>query len=97
VILRGMLFSAWALVGGALSYGLLYLFSPFGLIIVTACLLFGRALPKAAESRMPEVLGLLAGPGLLLLLVPTTAVVGVAIVIAAVAAYTLVGRARCTA
>ena len=93
---RGLLFAAWALLGGVLSYGVLYLVSPMGFMIVAACALAGLALPRGLEA-----LGLVAGPGLLLLLAaqagddPALGIAGATIVVAALVTYTLVGRARC--
>jgi hypothetical protein len=69
VITRGALFAAWAFVGLVLSYGALYAFTPFGLLVIGACLFAACALPVARGSRWPEVLGLLAGPALFLLVV----------------------------
>jgi hypothetical protein len=66
---RAALFAAYALLGAVLSYGLLYLFSPMGFAIVVAGALLVSLLPRAGGSRWPESVGLLAGPGLLLLLV----------------------------
>ena len=95
VIGRSALFVCWALVGAVASYGLLYAFSPFGLMILIPCLLVGLALPRRFES-----LGLIAGPGLLLMLAgqygePVLLAVGATLVLASLAAFTAVGRARC--
>ena len=55
-------------------------------------------LPQAGGSRWPEALGLLAGPGLLLMLGDATVrAPGAAIVAVAVVGYALAGRARCAA
>jgi hypothetical protein len=89
VISRGLLFAAYAVVGAVLSYGALYLFSPMGFAIVAASVLLVFALPRGLEQ-----LGLLAGPGLLLLLTPLASV-GAAIVSVALIGYALAGRARC--
>jgi hypothetical protein len=64
VITRSALFVAWAVVGLVLSYGALYAFTPFGVLIISACLFAASAFPAVSGSRWPEVLGLLAGPGL---------------------------------
>ena len=93
----------WALLGAVLSYGALYVFTPFGLAIVVPTLLVASLLPSIGGSRLPEALGLLAGPGLFCLLVASSgaddpgawAGAGVALVGAALLAYLLVGRARC--
>jgi hypothetical protein len=103
VIPRALLFAAWAVVGTVASYGLPYAFSPFGLAILGVSLLVALALPQAAHSRMPEILGLLAGPGVFCFVVAVSgvddpapwAVAGTLIVSAALVAYTLTGRARC--
>ena len=96
MVARVLLFVAWALIGSALSYGLLYVFSLYGIVIVGAAALVGSALPKVGGSRMPEAIGLLAGPGLLLLAGDGTLVVpGAAIVASSLAAYVVTGRARC--
>ena len=96
MIVRGLLFAAYAVVGAVLSYGALYLFSPMGFVIVPAAVLLVLALPRVGGSRWPEALGLLAGPGLLLMLGDTSVQApGAAIVAVAVVSYALVGRARC--
>ena len=97
VIRRVLLFAAYAFLGAVLSYGLVYLFSPMGFAIVVAGVLLVSALPRAGGSRWPEALGLLAGPGLLLMLGDATVrAPGAAIVALAVVGYGLAGRARCT-
>jgi hypothetical protein len=103
VFLRGLLFAAWAVVGTVASYGLLYALTPFGLSFLGACLIVGLAIPKAGGSRLPEILGLLAGPGVFCFVVAASGgddpaawtAAGTLIVCAALAAYTLTGRARC--
>jgi hypothetical protein len=103
MILRGLLFAAWAVVGTVASYGLLYVLSVYGIVIVGVCVLAGLALPKLGGSRRPEILGLLAGPGLFCLDVAASGVddpapwgvAGTLIVCAALAAYVRAGRARC--
>jgi hypothetical protein len=102
VVKRGALFVGWALVGLVLSYGALYAFTPFGLLIIAACLLVARLLPAVRGSRWPEVLGLMAGPGLFCFVVARNAgdpggwaAAGVAIVGVAMFAYALAGRALC--
>ena len=103
VIVRMLLFAAWALVGAVASYGLLYLFTPYGLMILGACLFAGLALPEAGGRRWPECLGLAAGPGVLLLYAASLthdpdaagAAAGAAIVAVASVAYLLAGRALC--
>jgi hypothetical protein len=69
VITRGALFAAWAFVGLVLSYGALYAFTPFGLLVIGAGLFAAAILPAVRGKRGPEVLGLLAGPGLFWLVV----------------------------
>ena len=96
MIVRVLLFAAYALLGTVLSYGLVYLFAPIGFLIVVAGALLVSSLPRAGDSRWPEALGLLAGPGLLLMLGDTTVrAPGAAIVAVAVVSYALAGRARC--
>ena len=96
MIARVLLFAAYALLGAVLSYGLVYLFSPMGFAIVVAGVLLVSFLPHAGGSRWPEALGVLAGPGLLLLLGDETVrAPGAAIVAVAVVSYALAGRARC--
>jgi hypothetical protein len=91
VIVRGLLFAAYAVVGAVLSYGALYLFSPMGFAIVAASVLLVHVLPQRLEQ-----LGLLAGPGILLLAGDGSLVVpGAAIVALAVVSYALAGRTRC--
>jgi hypothetical protein len=63
----------------------------------TSVSFFVSALPRIGGSRWPEALGLLAGPGLLLMLGDATVrAPGAAIVALAVVGYGLAGRARCT-
>jgi hypothetical protein len=95
VIGRSALFVAWALLGAAASYGALYLLTPYGLTIVAVCGVVALSLPRRFES-----LGLIAGPGLLLMLAgqygePVLFVVGVALVVIAMTLYGLAGRRRC--
>ena len=92
---RSALFVAWTLLGAVASYGALYALSPYGLAILAVCLIAGLALPRRFES-----LGLIAGPGLLLMLAgqydePVLFAVGATLVVIAVTAYGLVGRSRC--
>ena len=102
MLVRLLLFAAWALIGAVASYGLLYVFTPYGLTILGACLFAGLALPEAGGRRWPECLGLAAGPGVFLLYVasvnadPAAAAGGAAIVAAATIAYLLAGRSLCT-
>jgi hypothetical protein len=92
MVLRVLLFAAYAFLGAVLSYGLVYLFSPMGFVIVLAGGLLVSLLPR----RWPEPLGLLAGPGLLLMLGdPAVRGAGAAIVAVALVAYAVAGRARC--
>jgi hypothetical protein len=103
MIVRGLLFAAWAVVGAVASYGLLYAFSPYGLAILGVCFVVGVALRTAGGGRGPEILGLLAGPGVFCFVVAASgvdapvawAVAGTLIVSAALAAYVRAGRARC--
>jgi hypothetical protein len=91
VLRRFLLFAAYALIGAVLSYGLVYLFSPLGLVVVVVGALLVSVLPRGLEA-----IGLLAGPGLLLLAGDGTLVVpGAAIIAASLAAYVVTGRARC--
>jgi hypothetical protein len=92
---RAFLFAAYALLGAVLSYGVL--FQPFTFAIVVVAGLVALPRPRALEA-----MGLLAGPGLFLLLAAQTTgdaalgAAGAVIVAAALVAYTLAGRARCT-
>jgi hypothetical protein len=92
VLARVLVFAAWAALGAVASYGALYAFSPYGLVILAGCLLVGTSLPR----RWPETIGLAAGPGILLTLAADTALIatGWAVVAAATITYVL-GRARC--
>jgi hypothetical protein len=91
VIARGTLFAAYSVVGAVLSYGAVYLFSPMGFAIVLVGVLLVRLLPLRLEA-----IGLLAGPGILLLFGDATVrAPGAAIVAVAVVGYALAGRARC--
>ena len=94
---RAILFAAWALIGMVASYGSLYAFTPFGLVILIPCALIAWTLPKDLEA-----IGAAAGPGLFCWLVAWSAeepaawfAVGAAIVAAAGGVYALAGRARC--
>jgi hypothetical protein len=91
MVLRVLLYAAYALLGAVLSYGAVYLFSPMGFAIVAAAILLVTTLPRGLER-----LGLLAGPGILLLLTPL-AVIGAVIVAAALGTYAVTGRRRCVA
>jgi hypothetical protein len=101
MVKRAALFIAWALLGGIAAYGLLYALTPLGMAVLAACLFIGLALPKAGDSRSPEILGLLAGPGVFGYLAAATGgngdlvAYGTPFVAAAVAAYLIAGRARC--
>jgi prepilin signal peptidase PulO-like enzyme (type II secretory pathway) len=102
VFLRGVLFVAWAVIGAVAGYGLIYAFSVYGLVILGVCLAMGVAIPKAGDSRMPEILGVLAGPGVFCFVVAASGVddpvwwagAGALIVGSALVAYMLAGRAR---
>jgi hypothetical protein len=61
---QAALFAAWAAVGLVLSYGLIYAFTPLGLLVITAAVVVATMLPTVRTHRWPEVLGLIAGPGL---------------------------------
>lgn len=98
---RGLLFILWAVLGAVLSYGALYLFTPFGLLIVAAVLAFSIAAPRVDGSRWPEALGVIAGPGLFCFLVAASAeepapwlVAGAVFVSGALGAYAIVRPAR---
>jgi len=73
VFVRVPLFAAWALVGAVAGYGALYFATPYGLMLLGACLFTGLALPGAGGRRWPECLGLAAGPGVFLLYVASSA------------------------
>ena len=101
MVKRAVLFGAWVLLGGVVAYGLLYALSPYGMVILAACLFAGLAIPTAGDSRSPEILGLLAGPGVLGYVAaatggdPALVAYGTPFVAAALAAYLITGRARC--
>lgn len=52
MILRGLLFAAWALLGAMLSYGVIYLVSPVGFAIVTAALVAYTLVGRARCARV---------------------------------------------
>jgi hypothetical protein len=94
---RALLFVSWALLGMVASYGAIYAFSPYGIVILAVCGLVAWTLPKGLEA-----IGAAAGPGLFCWLVAWSAEspaawfgVGAAIVATALGAYALTGRARC--
>ena len=62
MLVRVLVFAAWAAIGAVASYGALYAFTPFGLMILGTCLFAGLALPEFGGGRWPEILGLAAGP-----------------------------------
>ena len=105
MIRRALLLAIWALIGTAASYAALYAFTPYGVSILLACLGVALVLPAAGGDRMPEALGLFAGPGLFAILIAKNSdlesaywyAAGAVIVGAVLAAYVLVGRARCAA
>lgn len=90
---RLVVFAAWAALGAVASYGAVYAFSFYGIMILAVCLLVGAALPR----HWPETLGLAAGPGILLAAAaePAWIAAGWAIIATTTIAYLLVGRARC--
>lgn len=99
---RVTLVAGWAVIGAALGYGVLYLFTPLGLAIVVAALVIARAMPSVGASRLPEALGLVAGPGLACFTVAAAAAnpqpwiaAGAAFVASALIAHLLLGRAVC--
>jgi hypothetical protein len=73
VIRRSVLFTSWALLGGAATYAALYLFTPFGMAILASCLLVAWLLSALSRDHSPEAWGLLAGPGLFGVLVSASA------------------------
>jgi hypothetical protein len=93
---RAALFATWMLLGGVVAYGLLYALTPFGIAILAVCFFAGLAIPHS-----PEVLGLLAGPGVLGYVAAATGgdpalfAYGTPFFAVAVAAYLMTGRARC--
>ena len=98
---RAALFTAWALVGVVLSFGVLYAFTPF-LLVIVATLFVARDLPPIDGTRRPEALGLIAGPGMFCFVVAASAAdpggwvaAGLGIVGLALLAYAVVGRALC--
>jgi hypothetical protein len=102
VIRRATVFALWGGIGAALSYGALYAFTLFGLGIIGVCLAAAAALPTIGGTRSPEILGLVAGPGVLCLLVaanaadplPWIAAAG-ALLAGELVGYTAAGRAGC--
>lgn len=101
MLVRVLVFAAWAAIGAVASYGALYVATPFGLMILATCLFAALALPEPGGSRWPEALGLAAGPGILLLVGefnaadPAATLTGSAIVATTLMVYLAVGRARC--
>jgi hypothetical protein len=93
MLVRVLVFAAWAAIGAVASYGALYVLTPYGVAILSVCLVVGLWLPR----RWPETLGLAAGPGILLTAAADATLIatGWAIVAAATITYLLVGRARC--
>jgi hypothetical protein len=74
---------------------------PFGLAIIGTCLAAAAAVLTVGGSRWPELLGLVAGPGVLCLLVAANAAdplpwvaVGGAFLFGTLVSYAAVGRAR---
>lgn len=103
VVKRLILFFVWGFLGMVLSYGLLYLFTPFGMTIIAFVAVAGLLAPRIDGSRWPEALGLAAGPGAFCVLIASTSdvnaiaysAVGAAIIGVTAAAYLWVGHARC--
>jgi hypothetical protein len=101
---RIALFLGWAVVGLFGTYGALYAFTPYGLVILGLCLGVAFVLRAAGAGEQLDVLGLVAGPGLFCLLVASSAeeavavwaTMGGAIFSVVIATYIGVGRARCT-
>jgi hypothetical protein len=79
VIRRGALFTGWALLGTAASYGWLYLASPFGLAIAGAVAGVALLLRAAGRGDNLESIALAAGPGAFCLLVAASAESGAAV------------------
>ena len=102
VIARACLLAAWAGVGFVGTYAALYAFTPYGLVMFLLLALIADVLPAADGRRLPEAVGLLAGPGFFCMLVASQSdepagwwLAGPVIVAAALATYVGVGRARC--
>jgi hypothetical protein len=101
MVRRAALFVVWVLLGGVAAYGFVYAFTGFGIAILAACLFAGLAMPPAGNSRSPEILGLLAGPGVLGYVAaatggdPALVAYGTPFFVAALAAYLITGRSRC--
>jgi hypothetical protein len=101
MVKRATLFAAWVLLGGVAAYGGVYALSPYGMAILAVCFFAGLALPAIGGSRSPEILGLLAGPGVLGYVAaatggdPALVAYGTPFFAAALAAYLITGRARC--
>ena len=96
------LFACWALLGSVLSYGLLYAFTPFGLLIVGSCAALASLLGTiGTRGGWPEALGLAAGAGGFCCVVASAAssfawgAIGAALITGAVAAYVVIARALC--
>jgi hypothetical protein len=101
MVARGALFVAWAVVGAVASYGAPSVLTGYGLMILGTCLFAGLALPELGGRRWPEILGLLAGPGVFCVYAGALSadrgliLAGVAFTGVSLAAYALAGRARC--
>lgn len=95
-VLRAVTGVAWVFVGLALTYGALYLFTPFGLPIIVGCHLVGRALATINTGHVYERAGFIAAPGVGCLITASRAadatpwtIVGVALIAIGLLGYAL--------
>jgi hypothetical protein len=100
--MRAAAFLVWAIIGTVLSYGLLYAFSPYGVVIIAICAIAGMGASRIGGRRWPEILGIAAGPGAFCLVVAASAqgpvpfiLVGLGFIGSAMGAYALAMRTRC--
>ncbi len=102
-VLRGSTFLLWCVMGALLSYGAIYLITPFGLALIAVLLGAASVLKSLGGATWPETLGLFAGPGLFCLLLASAAedpstliLVGGVWTSVTVIAYLAFGSARCS-
>lgn len=62
---RVLLFTAWASLGGLLTYGTLQFLGLFGLALVIALVVAGLPIRAIHAGAQTEMVGLAAGPGVL--------------------------------
>jgi hypothetical protein len=103
MIRRLALFGSWAVVGMALTYASLYVFTPYGLALIVMVAIAAMLLVLIWDSGWPDSIGLAAGPGGFCLLLAANsdvnaavfATLGVSIISTVAATYVLLMRARC--